>query len=94
MFTAEERQALIGEATADLAMLCLLGAARRAFALLPRPARYGNLAFLEANLRGDGGPLPINARRQQGLLALFKTECTQGGCGRCATSRCPRPVGR
>jgi hypothetical protein len=56
--------------------------ARAAFAALPRPARYGNLAFLENNL----GRLPIDARRQQGLLALYKDECTQGGCGRCALS--------
>jgi len=60
--------------------------ARAAFAALPRPGRYGVLAFLEANLRADGRSLRIDARRQQGLLALYKTECTQGGCGRCALS--------
>lgn len=56
------------------------------YAQLPRPARYGALAFLEANLRDGACPLPLDARRQQGLLALYKTECTQGGCGRCALS--------
>lgn len=60
--------------------------ARACFARLPRPSPYGALAFLEANLRTDGGPLPLDARRQQGLLALYKTECTQGGCGRCPLS--------
>jgi hypothetical protein len=56
--------------------------ARRAFAALPRPASYGSLAFLEENLRVG----PLNARRQQGLLALYKSECTTGGCGRCRLS--------
>ena len=57
---------------------------RACFARLPRPGPYGALAFLETNLRGEGRPL--DARRQQGLLALYKTECTQGGCGRCPLS--------
>ncbi|MEX1253777.1 MAG: DUF2851 family protein [Dehalococcoidia bacterium] len=60
--------------------------ARGLFARLPRPSRYGALSFLEANLRPGPRPLPLDARRQQGLLALYKTECTQGGCGRCALS--------
>ena len=60
--------------------------ARAYFAFLPRPDRYGALAFLEAHLRSAGRPLPLDARRQQGLLALYKTECTQGGCGRCPLS--------
>jgi hypothetical protein len=60
--------------------------ARALFALLPRPARYGALAFLEANLRDGRRALPLDARHQQGLLALYKTECTQGGCGRCVLS--------
>ena len=61
-------------------------AAMSCFQRLPRPGRYGALAFLEANLKQNGVPLPLNARRQQGLLALYKTECTQGGCGRCPLS--------
>jgi hypothetical protein len=60
--------------------------ARACFALLPRPGTYGALTFLEVNLRVDGRSLPLNARRQQGLLALYKTDCTQGGCGRCPLS--------
>ena len=55
-------------------------------ARLPRPARYGALGFLETNLRSGDKPLALNAQRQQGLLALYKSECTQGGCGRCALS--------
>jgi hypothetical protein len=61
-------------------------AAARSFATLPRPASYGALAFLEQNLRDEGRALPLNARRQQGLLALYKSECTTGGCGRCRLS--------
>ena len=61
-------------------------AARTAFAALPAPDRYGKLAFLEANLSEDGRPLRLDARGRQGLLALYKSECTQGGCGRCVLS--------
>jgi Protein of unknown function (DUF2851) len=61
-------------------------AARAAFASLPRPAHYGVLAFLERNLTEAGDPLPLSARRQQGLLALYKSECSTGGCGRCRLS--------
>ena len=57
-------------------------AAHAAYAGLPRPARYGSLGFLETNLEG----VTLNARRQQGLLALYKEDCTQGGCGRCPLS--------
>jgi hypothetical protein len=56
--------------------------ARACFAALPRPAAYGMLGFLEQNL----GLQAPDARRQQGLLALYKTECSQGGCGRCVFS--------
>jgi hypothetical protein len=59
---------------------------RACYARLPRPARYGALAFLETNLTDAEGALPLDARAQQGLLALYKTECTQGGCGRCGLS--------
>ncbi len=64
----------------------LAAAARARYEELPRPARYGALAFLEANLRDGDKPLALNARRQQGLLELYKAECTQGGCGRCRLS--------
>lgn len=59
---------------------------REAYAALPAPARYGRLAFLEEHLRRDGKRLSLTARRQQGLLALYKRECTQGGCGTCPLS--------
>jgi len=73
------RAALRGDRAGD-------GLARELFAALPRPARYGALEFLERNLAGDGAALPLDARRQQGLLELYKTECTQSGCGRCVLS--------
>ncbi len=61
-------------------------AALRQFRNLPRPGRYGSLAFLEKDLEATSGAFRIDARRQQGLLALYKSQCTQGGCGRCALS--------
>ncbi|MGB2696194.1 MAG: DUF2851 family protein [Dehalococcoidia bacterium] len=61
-------------------------AVRALYRELPRPGRYGALALLETNLRDGATPLALDARRQQGLLALYKTECTQGGCGRCVFS--------
>ena len=64
----------------------LAGRVRACYARLPRPGRYGALAFLEENLKDGGRALPLDARAQQGLLALYKTECTQGGCGRCVFS--------
>lgn len=56
------------------------------FGTLPTSARYGKLAFLEEHLSDDGEPPKLSARRQQGLLALYKQECTQGGCGSCPFS--------
>jgi len=64
----------------------LAAAAHEAFARLPSPGRYGRLAFLETNVGADGTSWRLDARLQQGLLALYKTECTQGGCGRCPLS--------
>ncbi|MCZ6508703.1 MAG: hypothetical protein O7A04_11745, partial [Acidobacteria bacterium] len=60
--------------------------AHAVYATLPVPARYGRLAFLEDNFRQEGRRLRMTARRQQGLLALYKRECTDGGCGRCPFS--------
>jgi hypothetical protein len=60
--------------------------ARALFARLPRPAAYGVTKFLESALASEGVRLPINARRAQGLLALHRDWCTQGGCGRCPLS--------
>ena len=51
------------------------------------PARYGETRFLEENLASGGGDrLRLNARRAQGLLALNRDWCSQGGCGRCRLS--------
>jgi hypothetical protein len=61
-------------------------AALEAYARLPRPAAYGSLAFLEENLRAGRRSLVTGARQQQGLLALYKSQCTKGGCGRCQLS--------
>ena len=60
--------------------------ARSAFAALPRPATTARSRSWRRNLRDGGRPLPLTARRQQGLLALYKSECSRGGCGRCHLS--------
>lgn len=60
--------------------------ARSLFARLPRPSAYGATKFIEAALASDGARVPLNARRAQGLLALNKDWCTQGGCGVCPLS--------
>jgi hypothetical protein len=64
----------------------LAGNARDLFDRLPRPSSYGVTRFLENALRSSGERLPLNARRAQGLLALHRDWCTQGGCGRCPLS--------
>jgi hypothetical protein len=56
------------------------------YAKLPRPAAYGATRFLERALASDGIRIAINARRAQGMLALHRDWCTQGGCGRCPLS--------
>jgi len=60
--------------------------AQTLFAALPRPASYGQTRFIEAALASKGIRIPINARRAQGMLALNRDWCTQGGCGRCPLS--------
>ncbi len=60
--------------------------AHEVYVALPVPARYGRLSFLEGHLRQEDARLKLTARRQQGLLALYKRECIQGGCGRCPLS--------
>jgi len=53
----------------------------------PRPSAYGIVRHLDrALLAGKRGGLSVNARRQQGMLYLYKTECSQGHCGRCPLS--------
>jgi hypothetical protein len=64
----------------------LAARARALYAKLPRPAAYGATRFLESALASEGVRLPLNARRSQGLLALHRDWCTQGGCGRCPLS--------
>ncbi|HEX5502229.1 MAG TPA: DUF2851 family protein [Thermomicrobiales bacterium] len=64
----------------------LAGRARALYAKLPRPAAYGATRFLENALGSEGVRVPVNARRAQGLLALHRDWCTQGGCGRCPLS--------
>jgi len=76
-------------ANAVLPCLAALGpepSARRAesaFAALPLPARYGAVRHLHEAV---GGAVPVNSRRQQGMLYLLKQYCTQGGCGVCPLS--------
>ena len=64
--------------------------ARRALALyreLPSPGPYGATRFLQRNLRqGRSSAAPSHGHYQQGLLHLFRSYCTQGGCGRCPLS--------
>ncbi|HET9476054.1 MAG TPA: DUF2851 family protein [Dehalococcoidia bacterium] len=61
-----------------------LGAqAETLYARLPLPARYGNVSHIH-NALGDA--VPVNARRQQGMLYLLREYCSQGGCGRCPLS--------
>jgi hypothetical protein len=67
------------------------GLSRRAEALyrrLPLPARYGAVRHLH---RAVGRDVPVNARRQQGMLYLLRRYCTQGGCAVPAGTRgsCP-----
>lgn len=59
------------------------GAAASVYRRLPRPAAYGAVRHLD---RALGGAVPIDARRQQGMLYLLRWYCTQGGCGRCPLS--------
>jgi hypothetical protein len=58
-------------------------AAEAVYRVLPLPARYGPVRHIR---RALGGKVPLNARRQQGMLYLLKQYCTQGGCGRCPLS--------
>jgi len=79
------------EVLANAVLPCLAalgpeGRARRAesaFGGLPLPARYGAVRHLHEAV---GGAVPVNFRRQQGMLYLLRQYCTQGGCGRCPLS--------
>jgi len=58
-------------------------ASEAAYRHLQLPARYGPVRHLHTAL---AGAVPLNARRQQGMLYLLKRYCTQGGCGKCPLS--------
>jgi hypothetical protein len=60
--------------------------ARALYARLPRPSAYGATRSLERAIASEGVRIPLDARRSQGLLALHRDWCTQGGCGRCPLS--------
>jgi len=53
------------------------------YRLLPLTARYGAISHLHEAV---GGAVPVDFRRQQGMLYLLKQYCTRGGCGRCPLS--------
>jgi hypothetical protein len=60
----------------------LAGKARDLYRAYPRAAEN----TLERHMRAQAGldrRLVNSARRQQGLLHIFKTRCSQGGCGEC-----------
>jgi hypothetical protein len=60
----------------------LAGKARDLYRAYPRAAEN----TLERHMRAQAGlerRLVSSARRQQGLLHIFKTRCSQGGCGEC-----------
>jgi hypothetical protein len=57
--------------------------AEAAYRSLPLPARYGGVRHIHSAL---AGAVPLDARRQQGMLYLLKQYCTQGGCGKCPLS--------
>jgi hypothetical protein len=50
---------------------------------LPRPAKYGSVQHLDEAL---AAALPVDARRQQGMLFLLRGYCTRGRCGSCPLS--------
>ncbi len=50
---------------------------------LPRPAAYGAVRHLD---RALAGAVPVDGRRQQGMLHLLRRYCSQGACGRCPLS--------
>ncbi|GAG33446.1 unnamed protein product [marine sediment metagenome] len=58
----------------------------RALALyreLPRPAAYGTVRHLDEAV---DGAVRVDARRQQGMLFLLRSYCSQGRCGNCPLS--------
>ena len=96
----EGREALIGDSrAAEMAVNVVLPFAlawgdpllgRAAAALYrryPRPSRYGVTGHLDSALRvGSEDGIAIDARRQQGMVYLYRNYCSRGGCGRCLLS--------
>ena len=66
----------------------LAEAAVAVFRRYPRPSSYGVLKSLSAAL---GSRVTAGARRQQGMLHLFRRYCRRGGCAetRGEIGRCP-----
>jgi len=66
----------------------LAEAAAAVYRRFPRTSSYGLLRSLSAAL---GGRVTAGARRQQGMLHLFRRYCRQGGCvgGAVGQGRCP-----
>jgi hypothetical protein len=62
-------------------------AARALYRRWPRPSPFSITRHLDqAMSTGRGEGVRIDARRQQGMLHLYRNYCTQGGCGRCPLS--------
>jgi hypothetical protein len=59
------------------------GRALQLFRALPRPAAYGAVRHLDEAL---DKAVKMNARRQQGMLFLLRSYCSQGRCGTCPLS--------
>ncbi len=53
------------------------------FSVLPRPGAYGCLRRLHSLFQGS---LRLNARRQQGMLSLYKERCSRSACSGCPLS--------
>jgi hypothetical protein len=59
------------------------GRALELYRALPRPAAYGLVRHLDEAV---GGAVRVDARRQQGMLFLLRSYCSQGRCGTCPLS--------
>jgi len=59
------------------------GRALQLFRTLPRPAAYGAVRHLD---EAAGRAVRVGARRQQGMLFLLRSYCSQGRCGSCPLS--------
>ncbi|MFQ6019394.1 MAG: hypothetical protein ACE5KW_01405, partial [Dehalococcoidia bacterium] len=65
----------------------LAEAAQALYRRWPRSSPFSVTRHLDQALSTeDRDGVRIDARRQQGMLLLYRNYCTQGGCGRCALS--------